>query len=129
MRALLSEVPQCLVAHARATTPTPPARSSPPPPPPAPADWLPQGSTPFLFALLFGIAVVVIACPCALGLATPTALLVGTGVAANNGILIKSAEAVENVQYLRTIVFDKTGTLTGGWCSVWQDAHPHRWVV
>eukprot|EP00887_Chlorella_sp_A99_P000377 scaffold13.g377.t1 len=79
-----------------------------------PSEWLPEGSTPFLFALLFGIAVVVIACPCALGLATPTALLVGTGVAAGQGILIKSAEAVENVRHVKTVVFDKTGTLTEG---------------
>ncbi|KAL4443875.1 hypothetical protein ABPG75_011612 [Micractinium tetrahymenae] len=79
-----------------------------------PADWVPAGSTPFLFALLFGIAVVVIACPCALGLATPTALMVGTGVAAQNGILIKSAEALEKMSGLSAVVFDKTGTLTEG---------------
>ena len=54
-----------------------------------PEDWLPEGHTHFLFALLFGIAVLVIACPCALGLATPTAVMVGTGVGASLGILIK----------------------------------------
>lgn len=79
-----------------------------------PKDWLPTGSDEFLFALLFGIAVVVIACPCALGLATPTAIMVGTGVGASNGILIKSAEALETAHKLKAIVFDKTGTLTEG---------------
>jgi hypothetical protein len=54
-----------------------------------PPEWLPAGHNHFLFALLFGIAVLVIACPCALGLATPTAVMVGTGVAASQGILIK----------------------------------------
>ena len=54
-----------------------------------PDTWLPMGHTHFLFALLFGIAVLVIACPCALGLATPTAVMVGTGVGASLGILIE----------------------------------------
>eukprot|EP00887_Chlorella_sp_A99_P006784 scaffold2.g6784.t1 len=79
-----------------------------------PDAWLPQGHTVFLFALLFGIAVLVIACPCALGLATPTAVMVGTGVAATNGILIKGGDALERACHVRTVVFDKTGTLTEG---------------
>ncbi|KAK2080917.1 hypothetical protein QBZ16_000771 [Prototheca wickerhamii] len=83
-----------------------------------PADWIPAGSTPLLFSLLFGIAVVVIACPCALGLATPTAVMVGTGVAARHGILIKSAEAMEKAARVTDVVFDKTGTLTEGKPSV-----------
>ncbi|RIB21209.1 E1-E2 ATPase-domain-containing protein [Gigaspora rosea] len=80
-----------------------------------PSDWIPEYGNPVIFSLFFSISVMVIACPCAMGLASPTAIMVGTGVAANHGILIKGGgEAIETAFRLDTIAFDKTGTLTYG---------------
>lgn len=79
----------------------------------AAAAWLVTGHTPTQ-ALTSGVAVLVISCPCALGLATPVAIMVSTGKGAENGILIKSAEALEILHTIDTVVLDKTGTLTQG---------------
>ncbi len=81
----------------------------------------------FGFSLLLSVTVLVISCPCAVGLATPSAMMAGTGKAAEFGVLFKNAEAIENASKLQTIVFDKTGTLTKGEPSVTDVVVAHQW--
>ena len=81
-----------------------------------PPSWVPpeHRGSPLVLALTLAVSTMVVACPCAMGLATPTAIMVGTGVGAANGVLIKGGEALETAYRLSAVVFDKTGTLTMG---------------
>ncbi|MFH1783716.1 MAG: heavy metal translocating P-type ATPase [bacterium] len=76
--------------------------------------WVNPAQSILSLAIFAGIAVLVIACPCALGLATPTALMVGSGMGAQNGILIRKGEAIQTLKEIKAVVFDKTGTITKG---------------
>jgi Cu+-exporting ATPase len=76
--------------------------------------WIDPTLTPLLIATLSAIAVLVIACPCALGLATPTAIMVGSGLGAERGVLIRSGEAIQTLKDIKVVVLDKTGTITRG---------------
>jgi P-type Cu+ transporter len=76
--------------------------------------WVDPTATPVILAMLAAIAVVVIACPCALGLATPTAIMVGAGLGAERGVLLRSGEAIQTLKDIKVIVLDKTGTITKG---------------
>jgi len=76
--------------------------------------WVNPDMSPLMVGVLSGVAVLVIACPCALGLATPTALMVGSGMGAERGVLIRSGEAIQTLKDIRVVVLDKTGTITRG---------------
>jgi Cu+-exporting ATPase len=76
--------------------------------------WVDAGLTPLMAAILAAVAVLVIACPCALGLATPTAIMVGSGMGAERGVLIRSGEAIQTLKDIKMVVLDKTGTITEG---------------
>jgi P-type Cu+ transporter len=79
-----------------------------------PENWIPMDSSPFIFSLRFGISVLIICCPCALSLATPTAIMVACGVGAKLGVLIKSGESLESAHQVTCVCFDKTNTITIG---------------